>query len=417
MTKVRSKVLMIDCQTAGISGDMFLSALIGLDGDFKLLKRIADVLPLTHPKFKSIKVSLETKNKSGLIANFINTEIKEDPYPLLSNDMENILNKLLDSITLSEEASNFARNVLHTLIKAEARVHGEGKNKHLHELSSADTFLDIVGAAALLDNLNVFTEYDICTTPTALGRGIIDSTHFSLSSPAPATLTILTENQYPIVWRTISGELTTPTGAALLVNLPRLEYLSTPMIPMKTSYGAGKREIKNVPNVVRLIMGKRLSDFSEERVQVVETNVDDVDGETLGYLIDKLLESGAKDVQYIHTVGKKNRPGILISIITDELSLPKVVKTLITETGTLGVRFYSCNRLILDREIKTIKFREKNKVFAVRIKVARDSDGNIISFKPEYEDVVKVAESLNIPFREASKRIKLKFSNILKKLS
>lgn len=173
-----------------------------------------------------------------------------------------------------------------------------------------------------------------------------------------------------------------------------------PIIPFKISYGAGLTDLNNLPNVVRLIIGEKFSSFSTDTVFIVETNLDDVNGEILGYLINRLFEEGARDVQFIPTFGKKNRPGILVKIIVDDSKISNVINCLFSETGTFGIRFYPCNRFLLNRDTKNIRFKYDNQTFNVRLKIGSDNLGNIFSAKLEYEDLAKIAKTLNIPLQK-----------------
>jgi uncharacterized protein (DUF111 family) len=176
-----------------------------------------------------------------------------------------------------------------------------------------------------------------------------------------------------------------------------------PMVPENVGYGAGKNELAKTPNLLRVVIGRAVSGgFESETVQVLETNLDDVPGETLGYALQRILESGAMDAWITPALFKKTRPGQVLHAICEPRDAQKIAEIMIQETGTLGVRFQLWNRITLQREIEKIKLHVSGKIFDVRMKVARDGFGKIVRVKPEFEDIRAIAEVLSIPAREVS---------------
>jgi hypothetical protein len=172
---------------------------------------------------------------------------------------------------------------------------------------------------------------------------------------------------------------------------------------MKVGYGAGTKEFPEMPAVLRFTLGNSLDGgLVRDEIAVLETNIDDATGEILGYTIDKLLSEGAKDVSIIPMVTKKNRPGQIIKVITDQKDAQRLSKVLIDETGTLGVRIYYCERHIINREIYTVDLQVMGNKETVRLKVAKDAKGEIIRIKPEFEDLKRLAEKTKKPLRELS---------------
>ncbi|MEM0005559.1 MAG: nickel insertion protein, partial [Ignisphaera sp.] len=218
--------------------------------------------------------------------------------------------------------------------------------------------------------------------------------HGIVSVPAPATLEILRSKGFPFIGKEVDAELTTPTGAAIIVNLAKKVMTIYPLIRIqKTGYGAGFRDFKEFPNITRIFVGEILErETMLEEILLIETNLDDVTGETLGYLMEKLFNEGAKDVCFIPVYAKKNRPAHIIRVMADEEKVEHLVKLLIKETGSLGVRIEKLHRYVLKREFVNLELPTELGQVIVRIKVEKDSDGKIINFKPEYEYVKLIAE-------------------------
>ena len=172
------------------------------------------------------------------------------------------------------------------------------------------------------------------------------------------------------------------------------------MAPLKVGYGAGGKDFAEIPNVLRIVVGKPLIPTFTDQIIVLETNVDDVSGEVVGHAVERLLVEGAKDVSVIPMFTKKNRPGQIVKVIVDPKDTQRLSRLLIEETGTLGVRVYPCERHIMNRQSSIIEIVVDGIKETVKIKVARDPDGNVIRVKPEYEDLKRVAEKTRKPLRE-----------------
>jgi uncharacterized protein (DUF111 family) len=173
--------------------------------------------------------------------------------------------------------------------------------------------------------------------------------------------------------------------------------------PLKVGYGAGGKDFPEIPNVLRIVVGKTLdSALLQDQIAVLETNVDDVSGEIVGHAVDKLLAEGAKDVSVIPMFTKKNRPGQIIKVFADQKDTNRLSRVLIEETGTLGVRVYLCNRHIMNRESCSVEMVVGGEKELVRVKIAIDTNGRMIRIKPEYDDLKRLAEKTNRPLRELS---------------
>lgn len=403
------KVVVIDCQSAGIAGDMVISALIDLGADQEKILKVAEIVEKNHPTCQILGVEVKDARRHGITAKALNVMLKEEPRPMKANDAKKVLSDCIRMAELPSMESAFALNVLDSLIEGESRVHGREEPVHLHELASADTFLDILGTAKALEDLNLLRDAKIYSTPVAVGGGSVEFSHGSSAVPAPATMEILRSRNYPIIGGPINRELTTPTGAAILVNLAESSSFYPSIKPIKIGYGAGSKEFKELANVLRMVLGKPLEySLSRDEKFVVETNVDDVSGEILGYTLQRLFSEGVLDVSIIPTTTKKSRPGYLIKLIAVRESIERLSRILMEETGTLGVRFYPCSRYILKRRTISVGIDIGGIKEVIRVKIAEDTKGNVIHMKPEYDDIEQASKKTGLPFRAVEKMVRAK---------
>ena len=246
--------------------------------------------------------------------------------------------------------------------------------------------------------------------PVALGGGRIKAMHGILSVPAPATLEIL--KNVPVFGGPVNFELTTPTGAALLVNFVDEFTNFYPIIINKNvGYGAGKMEL-SLPNTLRIIEGN--SELESDRVSILETNLDNVTGELMGNIFNILMNKGARDVSIIPTLTKKNRPGYLLRVIAKPVDCDVLSELIIRETGTLGVRVIPfVHRNIASRKIVPVQFHINGIEVEIRIKVGMIGK-DIISVKPEYDDVRKVSYEIGMPLKDVMDRANKVFNEIYK---
>ncbi|MCW4029732.1 MAG: nickel pincer cofactor biosynthesis protein LarC [Candidatus Bathyarchaeota archaeon] len=396
-----NKILVIDCQASGVAGDMILGALIDLGADQS--KIVSAIKTLEAPEFGYENLHIDIKEV--LRGEFRATQIdvtSKTAHKRHGSQLIEIVQKAAANLNLTPKAQAFASGVIQTLIRAEATLHQTGfDDAHLHEVALVDTAAEILGVAAALEDLGLF-EAKIVSTSLAVGGGTFRFSHGVTSAPAPATLAILQSKNFPFHGGPIEAELATPTGAAILVNLvDEVSRFYPAVVPLRVGYGAGTKEFKEMPAVLRLTIGSSQNDgLTRDEIAVLETNVDDVTGETLGYTFDKLLAEGAKDVSLIPMYTKKNRPGTIIKVIADQKDAAHLSKVLIDETGTLGVRVYYCERHIINREVHTVDLLLFGSKETVRLKVAKNAQGRIIRIKPEYEDLKRLAEKTGKPLRE-----------------
>lgn len=396
-----NKTLVVDCQVAGIAGDMFLGALIDIGADVN--KVTSAIKSLENPVYGYINVKIEIQQV--LRNQFKATKIEvtgENTSEKTGNALIDIVEKAVKKLKLPGKAKQFASGTIRTLVNSEMRLHKKSlSNVNLHEVGLVDTPAEIIGAAVALEDLDLFNT-KIFATPASVGGGLFEFSHGTVSSPAPATLEIFRSKRFPIRGGPVESELSTPTGAAILVNLAdEVSGYYPEMTPLKVGYGAGKKDFEEMPNVLRLTLGEPIKNrlFNDEIV-ILESNLDDVTGEIIGNTVDRLLQEGAKDVTIIPVFTKKNRPGQILKIVADKKTVNHLARVLIDETGTLGVRVYPCKRYIINRELITVEMLIDDVREYIKVKVATDSDGKLIRFKPEYEDVKRIAYKTGKPLRE-----------------
>lgn len=398
-------LVVFDCQISGISGDMLLSSLIDIGAN---KKRVIDAIMSCQNFLEGSKVIdalFEDVSKSGFRATALKIKYEDKIYERKGIEVYDAIARCCDSLDLENKTKAFALASIKTLIEAEANVHGEQySNVHLHEASSIDTIVDIVGTAVAIQDLGLFGA-EIYSSRVAVGGGSLTFSHGTVTNPSSAILEIFKNRNFTLVGGPIDSELTTPTGASMLVNLAKgsMEFYPA-MQPIKVGYGAGSKDFDDFPNVIKVVLGKEAQTTQMDTVYILETNVDDATGEIIGNMIDRLMEKGAKDVSVISATTKKNRPANLIRVVCDYDQLNIMLDTLIKESGTLGVRVQQTQRYVVPRITLSVPISIKGEEFVIRVKVVKEQD-EIVYAKPEYEDVKNVSVKLNIPFRIASSTV------------
>jgi uncharacterized protein (TIGR00299 family) protein len=391
-------VLVIDAQVAGISGDMLLSSLINMGAN---KSKVIDGVHLVQEYLKGskiVKLDFEKTVKYGTAATRLVLETSENQHERKGIEIQECILLTSDKVGLSENAKVFAKESVRSLLHAESNIHGEPlESVHFHEASSIDTAIDIIGSAIALDDLKLFSG-EIVSTPVAVGGGILTFSHGMVSNPASAILEIFRGSDIAICGGQAREELTTPTGASMLVNLADECSEFYPSMKIKSiGYGAGSKDFEGFPNVLKIVRGDPTGEFQLDTVQVLETNLDDVSGETIGYVIDKLMANGAKDATVTGGITKKGRPTNLVSVICDPSVTNNLINILVSETCTLGVRIRSSGRYIVPRIIVTVPISLHGKNFAVRCKIVKHNE-IVKHFKVEADDVKTIADSLSLSF-------------------
>ncbi len=398
-----SIIVMIDCQVAGVSGDMILGALLDLGADVNKVTSAIKSLENSEYGYKNVVVDIKHVMRKEFRATEVDVtaegKTRKDGKQLIE-----IVEKTAENLKLSAKAKQYASNVIHTLVEAEAKLHGHHlADAHLHEVGLVDTAAEIIGSAVAMEDLGFFNA-KIVASPVSVGGGLFRFSHGTVSSPSPAALAIFQSKKFPIKGGPVESELATPTGAAIIVNLAdEVSRFYPEMAPVKVGYGAGGKEFSEIPNVLRITVGNPVENrLMKDQIAVLETNVDDVSGEIVGHTVDRLLAEGAKDVSIIPMHTKKNRPGQIIKVIADQKDTQHLSDVLINETGTLGVRVYQCERHIVARESCSVDLLIGGVKEPVKVKVSKNNNGQIIRIKPEYDDLKRLAEKTNKPLRELS---------------
>ena len=398
-------VFVIDAQVAGVSGDMLLCSLVNIGAN---KSKIIDGIRSAESLCKDVKVKkidfVEVK-KNSLQATELLLEIDDDVHERKGIEIKEIITKSAGQLKISESAKTFAVKSIETLIHAESKIHGEPEDSvHFHEAASFDTVVDLLGTAIALDDLGCFDD-DIVVTPVAIGGGTVTFSHGTSSNPAYAILEIFRESGIITVGGNVKDELTTPTGASMLVNLVKeCSEFYPPMKIQSIGYGAGQKDFEGFSNVLKIVRGVASTKLQLDTVKILETNVDDVSGEVLGNMIEKIMAHGAKDVTISSAITKKGRPTNLVSVICDSDTMNSIMDLLVTETGTLGVRVRTSERYIVPRAVKTLSVNIQGQSFDVRYKTRDLNNGS--HFKIESDDIKEISGALSISFKDTEELLK-----------
>lgn len=382
---------------SGISGDMTLGALVevGLDADW--LRALPSRLQL-----EGIGVRVDRVRRAGIACTKVDFDIPPQPHGRGLREIQ----ELVERAGVPAGVRDRAHRAFAAIATVEGSIHGvEPERVHLHEVGAVDAILDVVGAVWGFELLGIDRVY---STPIALGDGTVKAAHGVLPVPAPATLRLL-EGHAVRPGPEGSGELVTPTGAALVRVLssgpPPMQY-----VPLRSGFGAGTKEFKGRANALRLIVGEDVGSdgLMVETLVQLATDVDDLPGEYVAGVTDALRASGALDVVLVPTTMKKGRPGIRIEVLCAMANADALESVLFAQSGSLGVRRTMVERRALPREMRTTKVMGH----AVRVKVATLPGGRRQA-KPEYDDVVAVAEATGLAPREVSRLAALAAEQVL----
>ncbi|MBC8414407.1 nickel pincer cofactor biosynthesis protein LarC [bacterium] len=375
-----------DC-SSGISGDMILGALLDSGVPLAVLEK-----ELSRLKLEGYELSVSEVSRAGMRALKADVLISEAGDASHKARRWKDVKELIEASTLPPHIKKSGLDIFRRLFKAEAIVHGgEYTTVHLHELGAVDCMVDIFGTLIGLDILGIKEVY---ASGINLGSGTVKTAHGLLPVPAPATVELL--RGVPVYISDVPRELTTPTGAVLISSIASGFGAMPEMILKKVGVGAGGAELKDRPNILRIFTGELDKHYTgpSDDVVVVETNIDDMNPQIYQYVMDRLFDAGALDVFITQGIMKKGRPGIMITVLCQEGDKPEVIRTLMTETTSIGVRFYKADRQILKRTIKP----QKTCYGTIRFKEVELPDGSIRS-SAEYDDCREVAERLGIPLR------------------
>jgi uncharacterized protein (TIGR00299 family) protein len=372
-----------DC-FSGISGDMVLGAFVDIGISTQWLTEQIQTLSIGD-----FKIIVQDEKKCGIGAKKI-TVIEKQASP--ARNYRDIID-ILQKGSLNEKVRHVAIDIFSRIAEAEAKIHRcEKDHVHFHEVGAVDSIVDIVGAALCLDHLNIES---VSSSPLPLGNGFVNCAHGLLPVPAPATLEIL--KGLPVYGGTVDGELVTPTGAGIIASMSQGFGPIPDMEIAAVGYGSGSREHEGVPNLLRIVVGKkngRTTELGCDDLYVVETNIDDMNPELFGYLMEKLLQVGALDVCFTPTIMKKNRPGTKVEVMCSPEKQADITRCLFTETSTIGVRYHLVHRNTLKRSLSTVTTCYGD----IQVKCTTDPCGRQ-QFSPEYEACKKVAIENNVPLK------------------
>jgi len=381
------RTLYFDC-FAGASGDMILGALVGAGASEKAL-----IEQLSLLNVEGFQLEFQTVDRSGLSASFARVETRHEHKHRNLSDIKKII---FDS-DLGSSVKERAFEIFSKLADAEAHVHNEPVDHvHFHEVGALDAIVDVVGAAICFELLQIER---FISSPLHVGSGMVEMAHGKFPVPPPAVAELL--KGVPFYSGDIKGELLTPTGAAIITSVCE-QYGPIPqMVVEQTGYGAGSREYKDFPNVLRVLVGETEAvSPQDEHLWMIETNIDDASPQIVGHVMERAFELGALDCFFTPVQMKKNRPGVLLSILSDASTKESVMKLLFTETTTLGVRSYEVLRRALQRAVVAIE----TPYGQIDVKVGI-LNGRVVNEMPEFEQCRAAALAANVPLKAVEEAV------------
>jgi pyridinium-3,5-bisthiocarboxylic acid mononucleotide nickel chelatase len=399
---------------SGISGDMFVGAMLDLGVDFH---RLEDELEKLH--LHEFHLHAARGQKANIQGTKFDVHLEDDHHHDHDHDHHehhahghehhhhkhhhehehgrnySQIRDLINKSRLSDWVKQKSIAVFHRIAVAEGKIHGQPPEKvHFHEVGAVDSIVDIVGGCICLELLG---KPVVHASPVTEGTGWIDCAHGRFPVPAPATLEILSARGVPVQQCDEPHELVTPTGAAFLAEFVEKFGPMTGLAPTKIGYGLGTRDNKTRPNVLRAVLCETTSqahDWQVDTVAVLQTNLDDINSEILGRVMKLALAQGALDVFYTPIQMKKNRPGVLLSVLCGEADADKFSELILRETSAFGVRRYTSERRKLQREVKSVN----TPYGQVAIKFGK-LDGRIVQAAPEYESCKRLADQAGVPLK------------------
>ncbi|MGH9339769.1 MAG: nickel pincer cofactor biosynthesis protein LarC [Acidobacteriota bacterium] len=411
----------------GISGDMTLGALVDLGLPMEHLKSELGKLEIDGFELKAEKIDRQGLN--GVNFHVLvherhhhehghhHHEHHQHPTPDTRHPTPDSrgftqIRELIQKSELDSWVKEKAVTIFRRLGEAEAKVHGSSLEEvHFHEVGAVDAIVDIVGACIGFKYFGIARFY---TSPLHLGGGTVTFSHGSWPVPTPATAELI--HDCASVIGPVSFELTTPTGAAIVTTLAE-KGSPPPSRFQKWGFGAGDKEIPEIPNMLRLGLGQSLESaglgeaiatigpgesagIQEEEVLLLEANIDDMDGEMFGHFLEMALKSGVLDAYLTPVQMKKNRPGVLLSVLCKAPDRERLLEMILRETTTLGIRWSPWKRWVLDREIKEVK----TELGSVRMKIAR-LRGQVVNIAPEFDDLKAIAQDRGISLKRVRQRV------------
>ncbi|WP_405270007.1 nickel pincer cofactor biosynthesis protein LarC [Methanobrevibacter sp.] len=387
--------IIIDPQGSGIAGNMLIGAFVDLGANADKLK---EIMEKSAKDFGGVKVTFEKINKHGIESTFCHVEMLEHNHSIRYSEFIEKINDL----DLDEKVKETSIKVFERIAKAESKVHGKSlETIHFHEVGAGDAVADVIGSIYAYYSLSL-NKQKVIGLPIAVGGGTINTDHGILAIPVPAVLEIL--KGVKIIGGPVDSELATPTGSAIYMEIcDEIREFIPQIKPKKAGYGAGKKDFDH-PNVLRIIESDDVCESDE--IDVIETNIDHLTGEEIGYLFDKLLDKGASDVSVTPIIMKKNRQGSLLKVVCRNENRDELVNAIFSETGSLGIRIIpNIHRGIAKREFEKKTVEINGKDYEVTYKIGY-INGEVISKRPEYEDLKRIAEDSGLALRKVKELIK-----------
>ncbi|MDI6861467.1 MAG: nickel pincer cofactor biosynthesis protein LarC [Caldisericia bacterium] len=369
----------------GVSGDMIIGSLLDAGLSLSDLKEEINKLNL-----KGFDLEANKKEKKGIFGTKFDIKIYEKEEERKGVD----LIKIVEKSSLKESVKEKSIKILERLIDAEAKIHNEDKSSvHLHEIGGIDTIIDVVGSVVGIEILNIEKIY---SSPVPVGSGFVKISHGVFPVPTPATLELL--KGVPIYSNGVIGEITTPTGAAIITTLAET-FGDVPLMRIeKIGYGLGEKDF-DIPNILRIFVGELKEDYLKDYNILIETNIDDMNPQIFGFIMEKAFSLGALDLFFTPIYMKKNRPAYKISILCEEKDKSDLIDFIFRETSSIGVRINKVEKIFLKREIKEID----TEFGKIRVKISYFGDNKKIT--PEYEDIKRIAEEKNLPLNKVYSQI------------
>ena len=387
--------IIIDPQSSGIAGNMLIGAFVDLGADASELK---EIMEKSAKEFGEVNVEFNKVSKHGIESTYCHVEMLEHKHSI---NFKDFISKIKE-LELEDNVKATSINIFKRIAEAEAKVHGKSLEEvHFHEVGASDAVADVIGSVYAYYSLG-YDGQKIIGLPIAVGGGRVKTAHGTIPVPVPAVVEIL--NDAYMVGGPVNSELATPTGCAIYMELCDEIKEFIPMVKSENvGYGAGRKDFDH-PNVLRIIETSEISE--SDRIDVIETNIDHLTGEEIGYLFDVLLDAGASDVSITPIIMKKNRQGSLLKVISKKAKREVILDTIFKETGSLGIRISpQMHRGIAKREFEKKTFNVNGKDYEVTFKIGY-VNGEIISKRPEYEDLKRIAQDSGLPLKEIKEMIR-----------
>ncbi len=401
-----AKTLYLECYS-GISGDMTVGALLDLGADQRLLEEQLRSLPVS-----GFEIEISRVKKSGLDACDFHVVLDKEHenhdhdneylyghghnHDHIHRGLPEIREIILHS-GITERAKKTALAIFQVLAEAEAKAHGTSIDEvHFHEVGAVDSIVDIVAAAVCLDNLAVD---EVIVPELYEGRGTVRCQHGIIPVPVPAVVHIAGEHGITLHMTDTEAELVTPTGAAIVAAVRTADRLPKRYKILRTGMGAGKRDYGRT-SILRGMLIEPDTEEAADSVYKLESNIDDCTGEALGYVMDRLFEAGARDVNYIPVYMKKNRPAYQLNVLCSEETVPRIEEIIFKETTTIGIRRVRMERTVMRREIRTLT----TSLGEAKVKVCRLGCSDIRVY-PEYESAADISREKKLPYQDVWRQL------------